>query len=212
LNDIEKYTELGINKLKDVSILSIDDMDSISNMSEELQREYSTAQLWRTETEIRNAVLNDVSFPTDESKFYQCMKESKVFFEQLVMLSCEFEKVQGELELKEIAYEKLQGTDKKTMAKRKIIGSDIKMKQFGLLNMRLAGHDRVREIKIWNRIKSEIRQRNPNMIINDPNSHQENSFALRWAKQMKVGAETNDAAVYRNSKASLDTLRRNQNG
>ena len=96
------------------------------------------------------------------------------------------------MELKEIAYERLQGTDKKTIAKRKIIGSDIKMKQFGLLNMKLAGHDRVREIKIWNRIKSEIRQRNPNMIINDPNSHQENSFALRWAKQMKVGAETND--------------------
>jgi c-di-GMP-binding flagellar brake protein YcgR len=70
----------------------------------------------------------------------------------------------------------------------------------------------VRELKVWNRIKSEIRQRNPNMIINDPNSHQENSFALRWAKQMKVAAETNDAAAYRNSKASLDTLRRNQNG
>lgn len=212
MNDIAKYTSIGLGKIKDVSILDKSDMESLSKMSKELQREYTHAQLWRTETEIRNAVLNDVSFPTDEAKFFQCMKESKVFFEQLVVLSCEFQKIQGELELQQYALDKLDGKGKKTNAKKKILDADIKLKQFGLINMKIAGHDRVRELKIWDKIKAEILTRKPNMNINDPNSHQEISFALRWARQMKLGAETNDSAVYRNAKAHLDTLRGNTNG
>ena len=187
-------------------------MQSVSKLTKELQRVFEVHQLWRTETEMRFSVLNDVSFPTPASKYWQCIREQNTFWEQLVQLSCEYQKTQGELELAEVEYDEIKGNSKRHNAQRKIKDSEIKQKQFGLMQMRLQAHDRVREIKIWNRIKSEIRQTNPNMIINDPNSHQENSFALRWAKQMKVGAETNDAAVYRNSKASLDTLRRNQNG
>ena len=63
-NEIKKYTKLGVDKIKDVEILESDDLTAVSNLSKELQRVFEVKQVWRTETEMRYSVLNDVSFPT----------------------------------------------------------------------------------------------------------------------------------------------------
>ena len=49
VNDIKKYTKLGITKIRDVSILEKDDMNTISKLTGELQRVFEVKQLWRTE-------------------------------------------------------------------------------------------------------------------------------------------------------------------
>ena len=102
MNDIKKYTKLGVTKIRDVSILEADDMKSVSKLTKELQRCFEVKQMWRTETEMRYSVLNDVSFPTPASKYWQCVREQNVFWENLVQLSCDYQKQQGELELLEI--------------------------------------------------------------------------------------------------------------
>jgi len=139
LNDIKKYTKLGVTKIRDVSILEKDDMQSVSKLTKELQRVFEVHQLWRTETEIRYSVLNDVSFPTPASKYWQCVREQNVFWENLVQLSCSYQKTQGELELAEIEFDDMKGNSKKTNAHRKIKDADIKEKQFALMRMRLQG-------------------------------------------------------------------------
>ena len=156
MNDIKKYTKLGVTKIRDVSILESDDMTSISKLTDELQRVFEVKQIWRTETEMRFSVLNDVSFPTVASKYYQCLREQNVFWEQLVQVSCDYQKTQGKLELLEIDFDEIKGNGKKANAMRKIKDAEIKEKQFGLMNMRLQAHDRVREIKIWERLKIEL--------------------------------------------------------
>jgi len=209
MNDIKKYTKLGVTKIRDVSILEKDDMVSISNLSDELQRCFEVKQLWRTETEIRYSVLNDVSFPDKPSKYWQAIREQNLFWENLVQLSCDYQKQQGELELAEIEYDEIKGTSKKANAQRKIIDAKIKLKQFGLMNMRVQGHDRVREIKIWEKLKLELTDKE-DFDINDVNKHQAESYALRWEKEMNIGANTNQADLYRHSKANLETLRKAQ--
>ena len=209
LNDIKKYTKLGVTKIRDVSILEKDDMQSVSKLTKELQRVFEVHQLWRTETEIRYSVLNDVSFPTPASKYWQCVREQNVFWENLVQLSCDYQKTQGELELLEIEFDEIKGASKKSQAQRKIKDAEIKQKQFGLMNMRLQGHDRVREIKLWEKIKNELTDK-ADFDINDVNKHQADSYAKRWEEEMKVGQLTNQADLYRHSKANLETLQKDK--
>jgi vancomycin resistance protein YoaR len=209
MNDIKKYAKLGITKIRDVNILEKDDMQSVSKLTKELQRVFEVHQLWRTETEMRYSVLNDVSFPTPASKYWQCVREQNVFWENLVQLSCDYQKTQGELELKEIEYDEIKGASKKSQAQRKIKDAEIKQKQFGLMNMRLQGHDRVREIKLWEKIKNELTDK-ADFDINDVNKHQVESYAERWEKEMNIGAQTNQADLYRHSKANLETMQKEE--
>jgi len=210
MNDIKKYTKLGVTKIKDVSILESNDMMSISKLTNELQRVFEVHQLWRTETEIRFSVLNDVSFPTPASKYWQSIREQNVFWENLVQLSCDYQKIQGELELAEIEFDEIKGSSKKSNALRKIKDSEIKQKQFGLMNMRLQAHDRVREIKMWEKIKDELLKKG-DFDINDVNKHQMDSYAKRWEKEMNVGRLTNQADLFRHAKANLETMEK-ENG
>jgi len=209
MNDIKKYTKLGVTKIRDVSILEKDDMKSISKLTEELQRVFEIHQLWRTETEMRYSVLNDTSFPTDSAKYWQCVREQNVFWENLVQLSCDYQRQQGELELAEIKFDEIKGDNKKLNAERKIIDAEIKQKQFGLMNMRLQGHDRVREINLWEKIKNELTAKS-DFDINDVNKHQADSYAKRWIKEMNIGAQTNQSDLYRHSKANLETLQKDK--
>lgn len=204
-NEIKKYTKLGVDKIKDVEILESDDLTAVSNLSKELQRVFEVKQVWRTETEMRYSVLNDVSFPTPASKYWQCIREQDSFFSQLIQLSCDYQKTQGELELLEVEYDEIKGVSKKSKALRKIKDAEIKQKKFGLMNMRLQAHDRVREIDLWETLKKEQMEKD-DFDISDVNKHQKDSYKKRWQEEMKVGQMTNQADLYRHSKANLETM------
>tara|TARA_B110000014_G_C19996682_1_gene516434 strand:- start:89 stop:721 length:633 start_codon:yes stop_codon:yes gene_type:complete len=204
-NEIKKYTKLGVDKIKDVEILESDDLTAVSNLSKELQRVFEVKQVWRTETEMRYSVLNDVSFPTPASKYWQCIREQDSFFSQLIQLSCDYQKTQGELELLEVEYDEIKGVSKKSKALRKIKDAEIKQKKFGLMNMRLQAHDRVREISLWEQLKQEQMEKG-DFDISDVDKHQKESYRQRWQEEMKVGQMTNQADLYRHSKANLETM------
>ena len=210
-NEITKYTKLGVDKIKDVDILEKNDLMSVANLSKELQRVFEVKQIWRTETEMRYSVLNDVSFPTPASKYWQCVREQDSFFSNLVQLSCDYQKTQGELELLEIDYNEIKGSSKKSKALRKIKDAEIKQKKFTLMNMRLQAHDRVRELELWEKLKNEQLE-NSDFDINDVNKHQKESYEKRWLEEMKVGQMTNQADLFRHSKANLETMRKEKNG
>ncbi len=209
-NEITKYTKLGVDKIKDVDILEKNDLMSVANLSKELQRVFEVKQIWRTETEMRYSVLNDVSFPTPASKYWQCVREQDSFFSNLVQLSCDYQKTQGELELLEIDYNEIKGSSKKSKALRKIKDAEIKQKKFTLMNMRLQAHDRVRELELWEKLKNEQLE-NSDFDINDVNKHQKESYEKRWLEEMKVGQMTNQADLFRHSKANLETMRKEKN-
>ena len=204
-NEITKYTKLGVDKIKDVDILEKDDLMSVSKLSKELQRVFEVKQVWRTETEMRYSGRNDVSFPTPASKYWQCVREQDSFFSNLIQLSCDYQKAQGELELLECEYDETKGASKKSKALRMIKDAEIKQKKFALMNMRLQAHDRVREINLWEQLKQEQMNKD-DFNIDDVDAHQKESYRKRWMEEMKVGQMTNQADLYRHSKANLETM------
>jgi len=209
LKDIQNYSKLGINKIQDVEILDSNDFDSIQNLSKELQRVYTIKQIWRTETEMKYSVLNDVKFPTPASKYFQAVREQDVFFTELVKLSCDYQLKQGELELLELDFAELNLETKREMAKAKIKDAQIKRTKFELISMRLHAHDRVREIKLWEKIKNEITEKS-DFDVNDVSKHQLESYKQRWNKELNIAAQTNNATVYKNSVSNLNTLLEDQ--
>lgn len=198
MNDITKFTTQGVTSIRSVNILEPNDMKSITELSTELQRVYEVKQIWRTETEMRISVLNKEKFPDPPARYWQSVREQDVFFTNLISLSCQYQKTQGELDLLEIELEEIQGTSKKAGPLRKIKDAEIKEKKFALMNMRLMAKDRVREIKLWEKLKKEQLEEQT-FNINDPNSEQLESYRKRFEREM--------ANSKFHSKALLDTLK-----
>ena len=205
MNDIINYSNLGIEKITEVGILDKKEQKEISGLKNELQRVFEVKQQWRTETEIKYSVLNDVSFPTNQAKYYQSIREQDVFFQNLCKLSCEYEIKQGELELSEIELSEIDQSTKKGKAQAKITNSEIRLKRFELLNMRFFAKDRVREIILWEKIKNELTAKE-DFDINDCSKHQKESYKIRWQKELEIASRTNNATVYKNSISHLETM------
>ena len=203
--DISHYTELGVKNIKANTILSPSDEKIIMNLSQELQRVFEVKQIWRTSIEAKYSILNDVRFPTPASKYWQCIKEQDLFWQQLVYLSLEYQKHQGELELLEIQLDEIIGNDKKASATRKIITSNINGIKFNLMQDRLHAHDRVREINMWEKLKNEQIAK-ADFDINDVEKHQLESYKERWIKELDLGRLCNKPDLFRHSKENLDTL------
>ena len=66
------------------------DLSLVRELQSELDDTWNKKQMFRTETEMRVSVLNDIKFPTSASKYWQAIREQAVMLENLVMLSFEY--------------------------------------------------------------------------------------------------------------------------
>ena len=183
-----------------------DDLSSLMNMNQELQRTFQVNQIWRSETEMRYSVLNDVKFPSPSSKYWQSVREQSVFYQELILLAFKYEKEMGNKELLLIELEEIDKSTKKGIALTRIKNCDIKLKEFELYNMTLHAKDRIRELKIWEKIKNEQLQKDPTINIDDFSAHHLEMYENRWKKEMDLAQMTNNPQTYKNSKSNLDTL------
>ena len=69
------------------NILPKEDVAEFKNMVGELRDTWTKKQIFRTETEARISVLQDLKYPTKAAKYWQCVREQNVFLEQLMELS-----------------------------------------------------------------------------------------------------------------------------
>src|SRR3972149_7797975 len=88
----EKYEQNSLKIINESQILTKEDFDIVSNLKEELKDVFLHSQVFRTRTEMEVSVLNDVKFPTADSKYWQSVREQNVMFHELVMLSYDYRK------------------------------------------------------------------------------------------------------------------------
>ena len=69
------------------NLLETEDLKSFKSMVEELRDTWTKKQIFRTETEMKVAVLDDGRYPTRASKYWQCVREQNVFLENLMSCS-----------------------------------------------------------------------------------------------------------------------------
>ena len=72
------------------NLLTQEDLSSFKGMVDELRDTWTKKQIFRTETEMRFSVLSDLKYPTNASKYWQCVREQNVYLEQLMSLSFDY--------------------------------------------------------------------------------------------------------------------------
>jgi len=133
------------------NILTTEDVNSFKALTNELKETWTKKQVFRTETEMRVAVIDDGRYPTKASKYWQAVREQSVFLENLMSLSFDYRR--NEVKLKQIQ-KKLDKVDDEL--KKELLQIDLDEKVYAKANMELVAKDRMREIKLWSQIKVEL--------------------------------------------------------
>ena len=162
------------------ALVDEDDADFIDSNISLIQANWEKRQKFRTETEMRISVLNDLKFPTHASKYWQCIREQGVFYENLVTLSFEFRR--NAVEQKKLIKKIAACEDS---LDRELLEIELEEKQFGQLNMEQTAKDRMREIRLWAQLMEECVAADPRFDTEDVNTHQLLSYGLRFEGQMK---------------------------
>ncbi len=161
------------------NLLDPEDVKEFKAMTAELRDTWTKKQVFRTETEMRMSVLQDMKYPTKAAKYWQCVREQNVFLENLMSLS--FDCRRSEAKVKWLEKKVETETDEYKLEKYKI---DLDEARYGLANMQLVAKDRMREIKLWSALKKEFDD--GSFDTQDVNRHQLDSYHL----VMKNKAET----------------------
>ena len=132
------------------NILDPRDVTDFKSMVDELRDTWTKKQIFRTETEMRFSVLNDLKYPTKAAKYWQCVREQNVYLENLMTLSFDYRR--AEVKLKRLKQKLKDETDE---LKKELIQIDIDEKTYAKANMQLTAKDRMREIRLWSQLKKE---------------------------------------------------------
>ena len=151
------------------NLLDPSDVKAFKEMTAELRDTWTKKQVFRTETEMRMSVLQDMKYPTKAAKYWQCVREQNVFLENLMSLSFDCRRSEAKVKWLEKKIETEQ--DEYKLEKYKI---DLDEARYGLANMQLVAKDRMREIKLWSTLKKEFDD--GTFDTQDVNRHQLESY------------------------------------
>ena len=133
------------------NLLSTKEVSDFKAMTEELRDTWTKKQVFRTETEARFSVLQDNRYPTKGAKYWQCVREQSSYLDNLMALSFDYRRNDAKVKYleKKIATE----TDEYKLTKYEI---DLDEAIFGKASMEKNAKHRMREIKMWSKLKGEF--------------------------------------------------------
>jgi hypothetical protein len=105
---LQQYHEHALAVMGTAEVLDAGQIAELMALSPSLAHAWRTRQRWRTETEMRVSVLNDVKHPTPASKFWQAVREQAVFVDQLLHLVYDYRKAVAEAEVHAARAEELE--------------------------------------------------------------------------------------------------------
>ena len=186
-----------------LNILSEDEVKDFKAMKAELQDTWVKKQMFRTETEMRISVLNDLKHPTPAAKYWQAVREQNVFFEQMVFLSFDYRR--NEVEIKKL-HRKI--AEEKDELEKESLQIDLEQKTFDKASMELTAKDRMRELRLWSKLKDELVKEDPNFDKQNVNTHQQESLPKRLMKTFQFFDKAKDADGAKNMAAQIMTAQR----
>jgi hypothetical protein len=196
IKSLIQQEEIHLNNL-----LETEDLKSFKGMVEELRDTWTKKQIFRTETEMKVAVLDDGRYPTRASKYWQCVREQNVFLENLMSLSFDYRR--NEAKIKQLEKKLETETDE---YKKELYQIDLDEKVYGKANMELVARDRLREIKLWSKFKAEYDD--GSFDTKNVNSHQFESLAqIMEHKKNSITPGSSQAEVF-NVLSQVDTIDR----
>ena len=196
VKDIIQKEETHLNNL-----LEKEDLFAFKSMVDELRDTWTKKQMFRTETEARFSVLQDNRYPTKAAKYWQCVREQSSYLDNLMHLSFDYRRNEAKIKWLEGKGEKEEDEYKST--KYKI---DLDESKFSKASMEKVARHRMREIKMWSKLKSEFNDGSFN--DKDVNQHQLESYGLQYHEKAKtLNANSSEAEIF-NVMGQLQSLQR----
>ena len=183
------------------NLLTQEDLSSFKGMVDELRDTWTKKQMFRTETEARFSVLQDNRYPTKASKYWQCVREQSSYLDNLMTLSFDYRRNEAKITWLEKKIDKEEDEYKKT--KYEI---DLDECRFAKASMEKTAKHRMREIKMWSKLKGEFNDGSFN--DKDVNQHQLESYGRQYHEKAKTLNEHSDQNEVFNVMGQLQSLQR----
>ena len=192
---IEKESE-NLNNL-----LEIEELKDLKEMTSELKDTWTKKQMFRTETEARFSVLQDNRYTTPAAKYWQCVREQASYIDNLMALSFEYRRNQAKIN-------KLEEQIRTEKDKHEKVNFEIDLDEcrFNKASMERQAHHRMREIKMWSKLKKEFND--GSFDTKDVNQHQLESYGRQYAIKAKNLTENSSEADKFNVLGQLESLQR----
>ena len=172
------------------NLLEKEDLSAFKGMVDELRDTWSKKQMFRTETEARFSVLQDNRYPTKAAKYWQCVREQSTYLDNLMSLSFDYRRNDAKIKWLEGKIEKEE--DEYRSTKYQI---DLDEARFGKASMEKVARHRMREIKMWSKLKKEFNDGSFN--DKDVNQHQLESYHKMYAGKAKgITTSTPESEVF----------------
>ena len=196
VKDIIQKEEIHLNNL-----LEQEDLSAFKGMVDELRDTWTKKQMFRTETEARFSVLQDNRYPTKAAKYWQCVREQSTYLDNLMALSFDYRRNDAKIKWLEKKIDKEEDEYKAT--KYQI---DLDECKFGKASMEKTARHRMREIKMWSKLKKEFNDGSFN--DKDVNQHQLESYGMQYHEKAKtLNANSSESEVF-NVMGQLQSLQR----
>jgi hypothetical protein len=196
VKDIIQKEETHLNNL-----LEQQDLTDFKGMVDELRDTWTKKQMFRTETEARFSVLQDNRYPTKGAKYWQCVREQSSYLDNLMTLSFDYRRNEAKIKWLDSKIDKEEDEYKKT--KYEI---DLDECRFAKASMEKTAKHRMREIKMWSKLKGEFNDGSFN--DKDVNDHQLESYGLQYYEKSKTLNEHSDQNEVFNVMGQLQSLQR----
>ena len=183
------------------NILPQEDVTEFKNMVGELRDTWTKKQIFRTETEARISVLQDLKYPTKAAKYWQCVREQNVFLENLMSLSFDYRRNAAKIKRLEKKVE-----EEKNEYKKELYQIDLDEKRYNQASAELVARDRMRELKMWSKLKKEFND--GSFDTKNVNTHQLESYGAILHNKAKTLTEGSSQPEVFNVVGQLETIKR----
>ena len=181
-----------------LSTLDERDAKVLVELKDELTNVWKTKQIFRTDTEAKYSVLNHSKFPTKASRYFQCVREMNMQFEQVMLSSFKLRRLQLDKQ------EKLQAIEGATGIEEARLKIDLDELYFSEANLKQQTQDRVRELKMWKELMDENNDGSFN--TQDVNESQLQSLELQLHNRAKSLTEGSSPSEIQNVLGPLSTI------
>jgi len=196
VKDIIQKEETHLNNLLEPS-----DLSAFKGMVDELRDTWTKKQMFRTETEARFSVLQDNRYPTKAAKYWQCVREQSSYLDNLMSLSFDYRR--NEAKIKWLEDKTINEENEYKQTKYQI---DLDECRFAKASMEKTARHRMREIKMWSKLKKEFNDGSFN--DKDVNQHQLESYGLQYHEKAKtLNSNSSEAEIF-NVMGQLQSLQR----
>ena len=153
INDIQKL---------DTGLLSQKSLNELQELIPSIRHDWDVKPIFRTETEARLCVLNDIHHPTPHAKYWQSVREQQVHFNELVMLVFDYKRKGVEIrKLERKMEEELDDLE------LELLSIDLDQKRYEIELCDKVARERMRELHQWDKIKKELLASSSDIDVDD---------------------------------------------